>query len=238
MSSTIRLITFDLDDTLWDVRPALEAAEAAQWSYLNARFPSLALAATPREQIADLRRKLLKDKPELTHHISLFRQSFIERLLIHHGVPGGEAESAASEAFAAFLSQRHEVVLYANAQSVLNTLRRQFQLGALTNGNADVRKTQIGSCFDYAWRAEEFGISKPDPALFHQAFEQAGVSADEVIHVGDCHDNDVSGAVSAGAKAIWFSPDGGVSEIASGVVQELSELSAAIERLTGQMGLG
>ena len=238
MNSLIRLITFDLDDTLWDVRPALEAAEAAQWSYLNARFPSLALRATPPEQIADLRRTLLEDKPELMHHISLFRQSFIERLLQHHGVPGGEAESAASEAFVAFLSQRHKVVLYANAQSVLNTLGRQFQLGALTNGNADVRKTEIGSYFDYAWRAEEFGVSKPDPALFHKAFEEAGVSANEVVHVGDCHDNDVSGAVSAGAKAIWFTPDGGLSEIASEVVQELSELPAAIERLTGQMGLG
>ena len=237
MSSTIRLITFDLDDTLWDVRPALEAAEAAQWSYLNTQFPSLALAATPREQIADLRRKLLEDKPELTHHISLFRQSFIERLLLHLGVPGGEAELAASEAFSAFLSQRHEVVLYDNAQSVLNTLGRQFQLGALTNGNADVRKTEIGSCFDYAWRAEEFGLSKPDPALFHQAFEEAGVSAGEVIHIGDCHDNDVSGAISAGAKAIWFTPNGGASEIASGVVKELSELPAAIERLTGHKGL-
>ena len=238
MSTTIRLITFDLDDTLWDVRPALEAAEAAQWSYLNARFPSLALAATPREQIADLRRTLLEEKPELTHHISLFRQSFIEQLLHHHGVPDGEAESAAGEAFAAFLSQRHEVVLYADALSVLTALGRQFQLGALTNGNADVRKTQIGSCFDYAWRAEEFGISKPDPALFHKAFEQAGVSADEVIHVGDCHDNDIVGAVSAGAKAIWFKPDGGESEIASRVVQELSELPSAIEQLAGQKGLG
>ena len=236
MSSIIKLITFDLDDTLWDVRPALEAAEAAQWSYLNARFPSLALAATPREQIADLRRNLLEERPELMHHISLFRQSFLERLLQHYDVPDGEAESAAREAFASFLSQRHEVVLYANAQSVLNTLGRQFQLGALTNGNADVRKTEIGSCFDYAWRAEEFGVSKPDPALFHAAFEEAGVSADQVIHVGDCHDNDVSGAVSAGAKAIWYSPEGGVSEIASGVVQELSELPAAIEKLTGQKG--
>ena len=121
---------------------------------------------------------------------------------------------------------------------MIDPLGRQFQLGALTNGNADVRKTQIGSCFDYAWRAEEFGVSKPNPALFHQAFERAGVSADEVIHVGDCHDNDVSGAVSAGAKAIWFSPDGGASEIASGVGRELSDLPAAIERLTGQMGLG
>ena len=172
------------------------------------------------------------------HHISLFRQSFIERLLQHHDVPDGEAESAAGEAFAAFLSQRHQVVLYANAESVLNTLGRQYQLGALTNGNADVRKTPIGSYFDYAWRAEEFGVSKPDPTLFHRAFDMAGVSADQVIHVGDCHDNDVSGAVSAGAKAIWYSPKGGVSEIASGVVEELSGLPAAIEKLTGQKGSG
>lgn len=96
-----------------------------------------------------------------------------------------------------------------------------------------MRQTQIGSYFDYAWRAEEFGISKPDPALFRKAFEQAGVSADQVIHVGDCHNNDVSGATLAGAKAIWFNPEGSVSEIASGVVQTLSDLPDAIERLAG-----
>jgi len=230
---TIRLITFDLDDTLWDVRPALEAAEGAQWSYLNARYPSLSLAATPAAQISELRRALLKEKPELIHHISLFRQSFLERLLQHHGISDDEAASAASEAFAAFLSRRHDVTLFADTQSVLTTLGRQFTLGALTNGNADVRKTPIGSCFDYAWRAEEFGVSKPDPALYHKAFEQAGVSANEVIHVGDCHENDVSGAVAAGAKAIWFSPEGSASEIASGVVQQLSDLPGAIKRLTG-----
>ena len=230
---TIRLITFDLDDTLWDVRPALEAAEGAQWSYLNARYPSLSLAATPAAQISELRRALLKEKPELIHHISLFRQSFLERLLQHHGISDDEAASAASEAFAAFLSRRHDVTLFADTQSVLTTLGRQFTLGALTNGNADVRRTPIGSCFDYAWRAEEFGVSKPDPALYHKAFEQAGVSANEVIHVGDCHENDVSGAVAAGAKAIWFSPEGSASEIASGVVQQLSDLPGAIKRLTG-----
>jgi phosphoglycolate phosphatase-like HAD superfamily hydrolase len=62
---------------------------------------------------------------------------------------------------------------------------------------------------------------------------QAGVSADQVIHVGDCHNNDVSGAILAGAKAIWFNPEGSVSEIASGVVQTLSDLPDAIERLAG-----
>ena len=233
MSTTIRLITFDLDDTLWDVRPALEAAEDAQWSYLNARYPSFALAATPREELSRLRQVLLAERPELIHRISLFRQAFIEQLLRHHGVPDEEAVSAASEAFAAFISRRHDVTLYPNAHSVLATLGGQFQLGALTNGNADVRQTPIGSYFDYAWRAEEFGISKPDPALFRKAFEQAGVSADQVIHVGDCHNNDVSGAILAGAKAIWFDPEGSASEIASGVVQRLCDLPNAIKRLAG-----
>lgn len=126
MSTTIRLITFDLDDTLWDVRPALEAAEDAQWSYLNTRYPSIALAATSREEISTLRRALLEERPELIHRISLFRQAFIARLLRHHGIPDDEAISAASEAFAAFISRRHDVALYANAHSVLATLGGSF----------------------------------------------------------------------------------------------------------------
>ena len=141
---------------------------------------------------------------------------------------------AASEAFAAFLSKRHAVTLFDDALSVLCTLKQHYQIGAITNGNADVRKTEIGHCFDYAWRAEEFGISKPDPALFHQAFRQAGVSAADVIHVGDCHENDVSGAVAAGATAIWFNPEDGQSDIAAGVVTKLTDLPSTIEKLVAR----
>ena len=47
MTVSVRLITFDLDDTLWDVKPALVAADAAQWRYLTARFP--------KEPLRDLR---------------------------------------------------------------------------------------------------------------------------------------------------------------------------------------
>jgi putative hydrolase of the HAD superfamily len=139
----------------------------------------------------------------------------------------------AREAFKAFLSERHKVTVYEGALSVLTALGEHYQLGALTNGNADVRKTPIGQYFDYAWRAEEFGVSKPDPELFNQAFAQAGVLATQVIHVGDCHDNDVAGAVSAGATAIWFSPAGGTSSLAAGVVKKLADLPGVIRDLTG-----
>ena len=231
MTAPIRLITFDLDDTLWDVRPALEAAERAQWSYLQTRFPSLELKTTTPDQLASLRQTIISEHPELIHQISTFREVFIDRLLQYQGVAPAESAAAAHEAFAAFLSERHKVVVYEDAPAVLQTLSRHYQLGALTNGNADVRKTSISACFDHAWRAEEFGVSKPNPELFKRAFAQAGVTAEEVIHVGDCHDNDVSGAVSAGAAAVWFSPAGGVSDIAASVIKTLKELPVAIAQI-------
>ena len=36
----IEVITFDLDDTLWDVRPALIKAEAAQNFWLDTHYPN------------------------------------------------------------------------------------------------------------------------------------------------------------------------------------------------------
>ena len=233
MTTAIRLITFDLDDTLWDARPALEAGEAAQRSYLRNRFPSLALDMVHQELLSKLRQSLLHEQPELIHKISLFRETFIKRLLQSQGVPEDESTIAASEAFTAFLSHRHEVSLFANAGSVLSCLRQRYQIGALTNGNADVRKTEIGQHFDFAWRAEEFGVSKPDPTFFHAAFAQVGVTPEEVIHIGDCHHNDVDGAAAAGAKAIWLKSGGGASDIASEVVSQLSDLPAAVARVLG-----
>ena len=234
MTTNIRLVTFDLDDTLWDVRPALEAAEQAQWSYLRSRFPNLALEATTREELATIRITLRKQRPELSHQISLFRETFIEQFLRSRGVPPDESVEAARQAFAAFLSERHHVAVYDSAHSVLKTLANHFQLGALTNGNADVRKTEIGHYFDYAWRAEEFGVSKPDPELFQKAFDEAGVEGREVIHVGDCHDNDVKGAAAAGALAIWFTPGGGYSEIATAVIGDLADLPEVVQKIVNK----
>ena len=236
MTAIIRLITFDLDDTLWDARPALLAGEAAQRSYLSTRFPSLSLDLISQEILSNVRQALLYEQPDLVHKISLFREAFIKRLLQSQGVRDDESTIAASEAFAAFISHRHEVSLFANAKSVLTCLRQRYQIGALTNGNADVRKTEIGEHFDFAWRAEEFGVSKPHPGFFHAAFAHAGVNPEEVIHIGDCHHNDVEGAVAAGATAIWFKPGGGLSDIAFEVIQQLSDLPTAIGRVLASRG--
>ena len=231
MTASVRLITFDLDDTLWDVKPALIAADAAQWRYLTERFPNVPLRELADQQAPTLRAQILAEQPTLAHHISQFREAFIYRLLLCSGRSTTAAAEAAAEAFSAFYAERHKVALFEDATTTLRALSRDYLLGALTNGNADVRKTPIASYFTYAWRAEEFGMSKPDTALFHSVLEQAGVAAHEVIHVGDCHHNDVAGAVTAGAQAVWFNPGGEPSDIANATITRLADLPNAIEAL-------
>ena len=53
----------DLDDTLWDVRPALQAAERAV--VMPTRFPDLCLQSTPRTELDALRRASLRKSQNL-----------------------------------------------------------------------------------------------------------------------------------------------------------------------------
>ncbi len=52
--------------------------------------------------------------------------------------------------------------------------------------------------------SEEAGAYKPNGKLFFDALCQTGLSADEVIHVGDSLGSDVRGAQSAGIRALWL----------------------------------
>ncbi|MEE4203636.1 MAG: HAD-IA family hydrolase [Halieaceae bacterium] len=227
----IRLVTFDLDDTLWDVRPALLRAEACQWDWLEAHFGDR-VNRSDEPLHRTLKRELLQESPALKHHISAFRERFIERVLLEAGVPAEVASTAAAEAFAAFLAERHRVEAFPEAAPMLQILRRRFKLGALTNGNADVMKTPLGEYFDVVYRAEEVGASKPAPDLFAAAARAAGVEPGEMAHVGDHPEHDIEGARRFGARAIWFNPAGETSAMADASIACLSALPIVLEEMS------
>ena len=51
---------------------------------------------------------------------------------------------------------------------------------------------------------EEVGINKPQPGIFQIALERNGVTADEVVMVGDSYWSDIAGAKAAGIDQIWI----------------------------------
>ncbi|MEP5567095.1 MAG: HAD family hydrolase [Halioglobus sp.] len=199
----IKVITFDLDNTLWDVEPALLRAEDAQRRWLLEHRPGT-IEQYDHEALWEFKKSVWKRFPQFVHNISAMRHQMLLELQMAAGYEEENAREGAKQAFAEFLAERHRVELYEEALGVLETLAQDYSLGALTNGNADIYKTDAGEYFDFAFLAEEFGASKPAPDMFHAAMTAAKVSADEIIHVGDNPEHDIQGASEVGMFTVWM----------------------------------
>ncbi|QKJ38352.1 HAD family hydrolase [Pseudomonas sp. MPDS] len=203
---TIELITFDLDDTLWDTAPVIASAEAIlrQWLTDNAAN----LGSVPVEHLFTIREQVLREEPGLKHRISALRRRVLFRALQDAGYDQWQASELADEAFETFLHARHQLQIFPEVQPTLEILANHFALGVVTNGNADVRRLGLADYFKFALCAEDIGIAKPDARLFHEALQRGGATAQTAVHIGDHPGDDIAGAQQAGLRAIWFNPTG------------------------------
>ena len=226
----IRLVTFDLDGTLWNLDGVIERAIAAMNQWLASRAP--AYATVPREEADALHRAVLQAQPALAHDISALRLAVLRSTLEHAGEPPDRAASLAEGAFVEFLDWRHRVTLFPDALPVLGELRERYTLAALTNGNADYRRLGLDRYFAFGYSAADAGARKPHPAMFRQALAHASVSAAEAVHVGDHPVDDVQGARDAGMGTVWVDLDGSREPPEAGaVVTALAVLPAALRAL-------
>ena len=97
----------------------------------------------------------------------------------------------------------------------------------------------LGALLDGVVASAAAGARKPQPAIFEQALELAGVTAERAVHVGDSVEEDVAGARAAGIGAVWVNrprPPGVSRRRAAPdvtTITSLSELGAVISTLSG-----
>jgi putative hydrolase of the HAD superfamily len=226
---SITLVTFDLDDTLWHTAPVIQGAEMALRDWLASHAPKL--GHFPPERLFAIRQRLVAAEPDLAHRISHLRRQVLFIALQDAGYPGPEAQGLAGEAFEVFLEARHRVSFFPDAATTLEALAQRYTLGALTNGNADVRRLGVADYFSFALCAEDLGVGKPDPRPFEEALRRGGATAATAVHVGDNPHDDIAGAHQAGFRAVWYNParlpwEGGASP--HGEIAALSELPALL----------
>jgi FMN hydrolase / 5-amino-6-(5-phospho-D-ribitylamino)uracil phosphatase len=199
----IRAITFDLDDTLWPVEPAIMRAEQRAHQWLAARAPAVA-ARWPIERLRELRMSIYQRRAELRHDLLQIRRIAMADAFEQSGVGSAHAMETIEGALNVFMSARNEVEPYAEVLACLERLTRRYPIASLTNGNADLAKTGLGHLFHATVSAHGHSMLKPDPGLFHIACGKLGCLPHEVVHVGDDPDLDVRGARSAGLHAVWI----------------------------------
>ena len=229
----ITTLSFDLDDTLWDPRPALIAADKAQWLALAQRYPNVADRFT-RDQIYVCRKQILADAPSIVGDVTALRIEVMYRVLMSLDIAPAEADESARMAFEAFMAKRNDVTLFPEAISMLKKVSESYTVVAITNGNADVFKTGIGLYFDLSVRADEVGIAKPDRGIFDLTWEKLGCQSSDAIHIGDSLENDVQGAINAGVTPIWYNPNREQNTLGVNEVRALSELPSVIRQLSNR----
>ena len=198
----IRLITFDLDETLWPLQPTLAKADRAATQWLIERVPEYEQFVTSGG-IVEIRDLVLSEDQELRFQVSRLRLGILNRALQHLGLSQAQALEFAQAAFDIFIKKRQEVELFPGMKEVLKRLSRRYVLGALTNGNADIERVGFDHPFAFFYNAESVGRGKPYPDMFLAALEFSQVQPEESIHIGDSLSMDVVPAQDLGMHALW-----------------------------------
>jgi len=197
--NNLHAICFDLDDTLWDMRPVIQRAEQQLYDWYTQNYPRVTELYTP----AALRRSRMQATerwPELGHDLTELRMRLLRQLAAEAGYP----EAMADEAFAVFIAARNDVTLYADVVPVLERLAGRYRLYALSNGNADLEKIGIAGLFAGVFTARQMGVAKPDSRFFTEAAVRCDESAADLLHVGDHPENDIVAARRTGMRAVWL----------------------------------
>jgi putative hydrolase of the HAD superfamily len=195
---TIRLVTIDLDDTVWPCMPVINQAERVLHDWLSTNAPTLA-AEYDIGLLREHRQQLMQEQPEISHNLTLSRRLSLESLLTSYGYD----PALSYQAIDVFRRERNRVTPYDEVIQSLDRLQNAVMLISLTNGNAEVENTPLKGLFHHSLSAADVGAAKPDPALFHEAMRLADVPATHTVHVGDDPVADIEAARNVGISAIW-----------------------------------
>ena len=201
--SKIKLITFDLDDTFWDIRSTIINAENNSRKWAEGKIGEKIEWGT-FEDFMKIRSELVKEDSSLEYDLGMLRK----KTIAHHTKKFFKDTKALNEfiedAYIFFLGERHKVTFYKDVITVLEKLSSQYKLGVLTNGNADVNKLGIGHLFDFSVSSMDVKSNKPAQGHFVKARELSQVDYKNTLHVGDHPINDVLGARELGINTAWF----------------------------------
>ncbi|MCP5325491.1 MAG: HAD family hydrolase [Oceanospirillaceae bacterium] len=201
MHNGIRLITFDLDDTLWDGTEVILNAEAAMQAWLAENAPGVLARYSPQE-LRELKFAFARENPQILHKVSEVRQKFLAWLFSEMGYATPHAMAA--DCFNAFYQARQQVRLFSGVKGLLAGLQQHYRLAALTNGNANIRQIGLQDYFEFCFCAEDFSAPKPAPDLFLATVKHSGLKPHEILHVGDHPEHDIRGASALGFKTCWL----------------------------------
>lgn len=199
---SLKLITFDLDNTLWHTEPVIIKADEIQWQSILSHCPEVKDAFS-KVRFEQLKKQVAADNPHLIHKLSLLRLECLFQLFLECGLTEDQSRAFSGRVFADFIQARNQVELFPHALDLLKALQARYQVIALSNGNANLTTIGLDHLFDAHFHAENVKQPKPHSDMFLAALDHAQVHAPQALHIGDHPEQDIAAAQQLGFKTIW-----------------------------------
>src|SRR5215210_4342316 len=202
-----KAVLFDLDDTLCDYAAARE-------SRLRRAFTLSRAGSIQSRGAIDLDRMIAESIQMHPHGADHF-----EELFARFGISDARQARAAAHWYRK--NRFHGLHLFPGVETIFSMVRESVSrddpkaarpIGIVTNGPTEVQRAKlellgIERLVDFVLVSEEFGVAKPDPAIFREALRLAEVASEEAIFVGDSAEFDMAGARAAGIPTVWVNRD-------------------------------
>ncbi len=200
---TLKAVFLDVGNTLVRESPSRFEIYAGAASSRGVDVSSKAMLSLMREAHAELPLRIdgayRYSDPWFAAYI---RRIFIDKLAL----PAREANAIQKELFAAF-EDPATFHLYPGAIELFEGIRGLgLGLGIISNWSARLPRVLSGlgieGCFDFVLCSAIEEMEKPQPEIFREALERAGVAPRNALHAGDHPEKDVAAAESVGIEGV------------------------------------
>lgn len=200
----IKLICFDLDNTLCDYG----TAEAETEAYIAQLIADKIEAKSP----IDVLRAFNAVKASHMHHdedpLKFSRALWLEETVRKLGSKKKIDYARLETLYWDHLAMR--AVLFSNSKDTLDSLKRRFKLALLTDsdGRREIKINRlkalgIDSYFDYIITTDDTGKNKPCKENWEYLLKVSGLEGKQCMMVGDHPDVDLIAAKSLGFTTVW-----------------------------------
>lgn len=197
----IKSVCFDLDGTLYDFLKVMRHSLAIALVEIIREIPECREILSVNKMI-EIRNRTAQELKGIVFNLEEIRLMSFRNTLNHCGV---DDDNFAKHLNQLYLKHRFEdVELFGDVAPTLEALQPKYILSILSNGNSYPEILGVERYFQFVILAQEVGIEKPDPGIFHLAIERAGCLPGEFLYVGDSQTDDIVGARKAGVKIAWF----------------------------------
>lgn len=205
-----RWLLFDADDTLFDYPKA--ETKALQWTFEELGF-------TFRTDYLPVYHKYNSQVwRELEQGQVTPQELRTKRFKLLFGEIGLETDPQVfSRLYLKNLARGSDLI--DGATETLQQLSRDYHIGLVTNGLADVQRPRLESSsirpfIEKIFISEELGAAKPAGAFFDLVFKSIGDPLkDEVLMIGDGLTSDMLGGVQYGLHTCWYNPAGNATDL-------------------------